>query len=386
MKNYSSTEPLYLDHNSTTPVDALVLEQMLPWFSRHFGNASSSLHAFGWRAAEVVKIAREQTAALIGAEPGEIYFTSGATESLNLAIKGLFETSAAERRQILSYPTEHRAVLDTLRYLEKKGAEIIMAGVNEQGLPDTEALRNATGRQTLAVVAMLANNETGVLFPAGEIGAIAREAGAVYICDATQACGKVHVNVQEIQADLLALSAHKFYGPKGIGALFVRRKNPRIRLNPQVHGGGHENGIRSGTLNVPGIVGLGAAAELAAKGPGRYLSVQAERNALENFLLQSGAVVNGSGAHVLPNTINFRFPGLDAARLIAALPELALSNGSACSSASGEPSHVLLAMGLDPEACRQSIRISLGRDANIVETKYISGKISDALRKLSMQG
>ncbi|MBX7201588.1 MAG: cysteine desulfurase [Bacteroidia bacterium] len=379
---YNSAAPLYLDYNATTPVAPLVLEQMLPWFSQHFGNASSSLHAYGWRAAEAVKIAREQTAALIGAEPDEIYFCSGATEALNLAIKGLFELGGSQRKQIISFKTEHKAVLDTLQYLQKKGADVIYLPLDENGLPDIESIKATCNEHTLAIVAMLANNETGVIMPVNEYAEIASASGAVLICDATQACGKIQVNLLHSGLALLAMSAHKFYGPKGCGALYVRRKNPRIRIIPQLHGGGHENGMRSGTLNVPGIVGMGAAAVLANTTFEKYTAVASERNSLEYHLQQLGAQVNGQKASRLPNTLNFRFPGIDAARLIGLLPELALATGSACSSANSEPSHVLRAMGLSTDACRESIRISLGKYASSEETQYISTKFSDALQKI----
>jgi cysteine desulfurase len=382
MKNYNSAEPMYLDYNATTPVDEQVLEQMLPWYGRHFGNASSKLHAYGWRASEAVKLARAQTAAMINAEEGEIYFTSGATEALNLAIKGLYETAGNQRRQFIALGTEHKAVLDTLQYLEKKGAEVRILHADEQGMPDLDALINLAGEQTLGIIAMHANNETGLINPVSTIAATAHAAGAVFICDATQACGKIPVNVQEIGADLLALSAHKFYGPKGIGALFVRRKNPRIRLIPQIHGGGHENGLRSGTLNVPGIVGLGAAACLSDSFIAKYEAVDAQRRRLEIILQELGAIIHASKSTRLPNTINCRFAGIEAAKLIGALPDLALSTGSACSSATAEASHVLLSMGLSIESCRESIRISLGRDTGENETLYISEKFSNALRKL----
>jgi len=382
MRKYTSTQPLYLDYNATSPVDPRVFSRMTPWFTEHFGNPSSSLHAYGWRAAEAVKLAREQTASLIGAELQEVYFTSGATEALNLAIKGIYESSGSARKQFISFRTEHKAVLDSLGYLEKKGVDVLYLDVDADGMPDINMLKSSVGPQTLAVVAMLANNETGLISPITEIAEITHAAGAVLICDATQACGKIPVQVNEIGADLLALSAHKMYGPKGTGALFIRRKNPRIRLLAQIHGGGHENGIRSGTLNVPGIVGLGAAAELATEWIAAYNQVQRVKLGLEQKLEQLGARIQARNAPRLPNTLNFRFPGIDSARLIAALPELALSTGSACSSSLNEPSHVLRAMGLSTESCRESVRISLGKNADLEETQYISEKFLNALEKL----
>lgn len=382
MRKYTSTQPLYLDYNATCPVDPRVFSQMSPWFTEHFGNPSSSLHAYGWRASEAVKLAREQTASLIGSELQEVYFTSGATEALNLAIKGIYESSGSARKQFISFRTEHKAVLDSLGYLEKKGVDVLYLDVDADGMPDINMLKSSVGPQTLAVVAMLANNETGLISPITEIAEITHAAGAVLICDATQACGKIPVQVNEIGADLLTLSAHKMYGPKGTGALFIRRKNPRIRLLAQIHGGGHENGIRSGTLNVPGIVGLGAAAELATEWIAAYNQVQRVKLGLEQKLEQLGARIQARNAPRLPNTINLRFPGIDSARLITALPELALSTGSACSSSLNEPSHVLRAMGLSTESCRESIRISLGKEANLEETQYISEKFLNALEKL----
>jgi cysteine desulfurase len=352
---------IYLDNNATTPVHPQVLEKMLPYFSEKFGNASSKLHQFGWQAESAVELAREQTANLINAEPQEIIFTSGATESINLAIQGVAQTYQAKGKHIIAFSTEHKAVLDTLTFLGDVGFEIDLISVNREGMPDLVQLQEAIRQDTILVCAMLANNETGVILPISEIAQIVHQKNSLLLCDATQACGKIVVDVHALGADLLALSAHKFYGPKGVGALYIRRKNPRVKLLPMLHGGQHESGIRSGTLNVPGIVGLGAAAELFSNDPDRFTNhCLPLRDGIEKSLSDAGCKVTAQTSKRLSNTIHVALPGIKADRIIAKLPELAFSTGSACSSALAEPSHVLVAMRFSLPECYSSIRLSLG--------------------------
>jgi cysteine desulfurase len=372
--------PVYLDYNATTPVDNRVLEAMLPYFSIQFGNPASKTHPYGWAADEAVTIAREQTAALIGTTADQIVFTSGATEALNLAILGVAEAYAGKGKQIVTLATEHKAVLDTLSYLERKGFEIIRIQVDRNGQPDIHDIRKAVTSNTILVAAMLANNETGVIMPVQEIAEVTHAAGSIFLCDATQACGKIQVDVDKLGIDLLALSAHKLYGPKGSGALFVRRKNPRVSIIPQLHGGGHEAGRRSGTLNVPGIVGLGKAAEIALnESKEDSLRIQALKNRLEEALIKNHhAIITAEFANKLCNTVHFRIPGIKADRLISALPDLAFSTGSACSSALPEPSPVLKAMGFSEKEAYEAIRISLGKfttieDVEVVISRFYSG-------------
>lgn len=377
--------PIYLDYNATTPVDARVLEAMLPYFTGKFGNAASRSHAFGWTAEEAVKMAREQVAALIGAVPEEIIFTSGATEACNLALKGVFEAYAAKGNHIITCTTEHKAVLDTCRHLEKMGAQVTYLPVNTDGLIDLDELENAITEQTLLIAIMYANNETGILQPISEIGALAKKHGVLFCSDATQALGKIPVDVQQDGIDLMAFSAHKMYGPKGVGALYVRRRNPRVRLTAQMDGGGHERGMRSGTLNVPGIVGLGQAATIAkeemAEDAARLESLRAR---LEQALLALGGVsVNGQGARRLAHVSNLSFSGVESEALMLYLAkDMALSSGSACTSATLAPSHVLKAMGLSDEAAFSSLRFSLGRFTTEPEINYAIEKISTSVAAL----
>lgn len=378
---------VYLDHNATTPVDPSVLEVMLPYFSHDFGNAASHTHAWGLKASRAVEKAREQVAALVGAEPQEIVFTSGATEAINLAIKGVCEIYAQKGRHIVTLQTEHKAVLDCCAYLEKTGAEVTYLPVGRDGLPDLAQLERAIRPDTVLVAVMRANNETGVLQPVDAIARIVHEKKSLFLCDATQAAGKIRVDVNEDGADLLCLSAHKFYGPKGTGALYVRRRNPRVSLAPLIHGGGHERGLRSGTLNVPGIVGMGAAAVLAAENAwtiGEHLSKL--RTWLEQHLLDLGGVyINGSTRHRLPNTSNLCFTGVRADQLITRLPQLALSAGSACTSALREPSHVLLAMGIPQADIHASLRFSLGKDNTEEQMKEVLAAVVAAVNHLRAQ-
>ena len=356
--------PIYFDYNATTPCDSRVVDEMLPYFTRHFGNAASRTHAYGWLGEEAVSIGRERVARLISSDPTEIIFTSGATEAVNLALRGVYETCQAKGKHIITFQTEHKAVLDTCGYLEKQGATVTYLPVQSNGSPDLSLLENAIQPDTILIAAMYANNETGVLFPVKEIAAIAKKAAALFFSDATQAVGKVPVDVLKDDIDLLALSGHKIYGPKGVGALYVRRKNPRVKLSPILFGGGHEKGLRSGTLNVPGIVGLGKACEirrLEMEQDG--LRIQQLRDQLLNGLLDLGCTnLNADKDHLLPQVANVSFDIPAAAQLIGQLSKyMAVSSGSACTSASAEPSHVLKAMGLKDELAIGSIRFSLGR-------------------------
>lgn len=359
---------IYLDYNATTPVNPMVLEKMLPFFSTNFGNASS-IHSAGWQAAEAVKIARENIGAALQTETDEIYFTSGATESINLAIRGISEAYVTKGKHIISYPTEHRAVLDTLEDLQLKGMDITLLPVDGNGLPDLNQLENALREDTILVIAMLANNETGVIFPIQQMVEIAHQKGAIFFCDATQAFGKIPVSVKDLKVDALAISAHKIYGPKGVGALYLKRKNPRVTVIPQLTGGGHEKGKRSGTLNVSGIVGLGEVALLSETFTNCYKKqVLPLRDYFEKEIQSwNGITIHSLEANRLPNTSNFRIKGKKADLLLASIPKLACSTGSACSAALPEPSHVLKAMGITEEEAYSAIRISLGIDTTKAE-------------------
>lgn len=355
---------IYLDYNATTPVDQKVLEAMLPYFAEVFGNAASKTHPHGWKAAAAVDLARKQVADLIGCEDNEIIFTSGSTESCNLAIKGVFEKYQSKGRHIITVATEHKAVLDTCAALEKKGAEVTYLPVSPEGVIDPDELKRYISDKTILVCVMLANNETGVIQPLKEMAEIAHAHNVVVFCDATQAAGKMHIDVNELGVDLLCISAHKFYGPKGVGALFVRRKSPRVVLQAQIDGGGHEKGLRSGTLNVPGIVGLGKACEIAkAEMWDNNSQISALRAKLEHYLLDiSGVRINGSTKHRLYNTSNICFTGIKADSIITKInTKICVSSGSACTSALAQPSHVLKAMGLSDEDSYSSIRFSLGK-------------------------
>lgn len=354
---------IYLDYNATSPVDKRVLDTMLPYFSEKFGNASSKTHAFGWVADDAVKTARKQVADLINCLDQEIVFTSGATEAVNLAIKGVWKNYQIKGKRIITVKTEHKAVLDTCAHLEKKGADVFYLSVNRDGLIDLDELKQTINDQTILVAVMYANNETGVIQPIKEIADITHQYGAFFFCDATQAVGKIEIDVQNEGIDLLCMSAHKMYGPKGIGALYVRRKDPRVTLFPQMDGGGHERGLRSGTLNVTGIVGLGKACEIAneemSADSNRILAL---RNNLEHALSTiDGTFVNGNTEERLYNTTNICFSGHRSETLIRQLPRIAVAMGSACTSALAEPSHVLKAMGLSDNDSYSSIRFSLGK-------------------------
>ncbi|WP_367112865.1 IscS subfamily cysteine desulfurase [uncultured Chitinophaga sp.] len=377
--------PVYLDYNATTPCDPQVVETMLPYFTQHFGNAASRSHSLGLYAEAAVDLGREQLAKLIGAETQEVYFTSGATEANNLALKGAFESYAAKGNHIITAVTEHKAVLDTCLHLEKRGAVITYLPVNHEGLIDLAALEAAITPNTILISIMYANNETGVLQPIPAISAIARKHGVIFMSDATQAVGKLPVNVNTDGIDILACSAHKLYGPKGIGAIYLRRKSPRVKLTAQIDGGGHERGVRSGTLNVPAIAGFGKACELA----GEFMPAESQRLATLRDQLQTallripGTSVNGSITQRLPNVTNISFEQVEGeALMMAADKSIALSSGSACTSASRAPSYVLKAMGLSDELARGSIRFSLGRFTTAEEIDYTITTITAAVQKL----
>lgn len=360
---------IYLDNNATTPIDKSVLDAMMPFLTNEFANANST-HQFGVNAYEAVKSARVQVSQLIGAEPHEIVFTSGSTEAINLAIKGVAENYQLKGKHIVTVSTEHSAVLDTCQYLVSKGFEVTYLSVKPDGLIDIEGLKAVLRDDTILVSAMLANNETGVLQPIKEIAELSHNVGALFMSDATQAVGKIPVNVDELGVDLLCLSGHKLYAPKGVGALYVRQRMNRVKIPALLHGGGHEKGLRSGTLNVPGIVALGAACALAQNEMSKNaVSIGALRDYLETELLKiDGTSVNGNTENRLYSTSNILFSGVDSDAVIMGLgnpendlPLIAVSNGSACTSASIEPSHVLTAMGLDETAAFSSIRFSVGK-------------------------
>lgn len=371
--------PVYLDYNATTPCDARVVEAILPYFTQHFGNAASKTHSFGWQAEEAVEYAREQIANLISAETKEIVFTSGATEADNLALKGVFETYRSKGNHIITSNIEHKAVLDTCKHLEKLGAEITYLPVNSEGLITAEQVAAAMQPNTILIAIMYANNEIGTIMPIREIGAVARKHNVLFFTDATQAVGKIPVNVNDDNIDLMSFSSHKIYGPKGVGALYVRRKNPRVKLAAQIDGGGHERGTRSGTLNVPGIVGFGKACEICRDEMEKESKrISSLRNKLENALLELNNVyVNGSKLHRLPNVTNLSFKKVEGQALMMSINKnIAVSSGSACTSASLEPSYVLKALGLNDELAHSSIRFSLGRFTTEEEINYTIEQVS----------
>lgn len=376
--------PIYLDNNATTPMDPRVLEAMMPYFTTKFGNAASRSHQFGWDAEEAVDYAREQIATLINANPKEIIFTSGATESDNLALKGVFEMYSAKGKHIITLNTEHKAVLDACKHLEKLGAEVTYLSVNEEGLLNLADLEAAMRPDTILVSVMYANNEIGVIQPIKEIAAIAHKFGALFMTDATQAVGKIPVDVMADGIDLMAFSGHKMYGPKGVGALYVRRKNPRVKVTAQMDGGGHERGMRSGTLNVPGIVGLGMACELCRKEmESDSIRIKALRDKLETELLKiEEAYLNGSKEHRLPHVANISFKYVEGEGLMMGVKDLAVSSGSACTSASLEPSYVLKNLGLDDELAHSSLRFGLSRFTTEEEIDYAINHVKVAVEKL----
>ena len=376
--------PVYLDNNATTPLDPRVLEAMMPYLTSKFGNAASRSHAFGWVAEEGADYAREQVAKLIGCTDKEIIFTSGATEADNLAIKGVYEMYQAKGNHIITAVTEHKAVLDTCKHLEKLGARVTYLDVKEDGLIDLDELKAAMTDQTILVCIMYGNNEIGVIQPIREIADIAHAYGALLMSDATQVVGKIPVDVDTDGIDLMAFTAHKMYGPKGVGALYVRRKNPRVKLTAQMDGGGHERGMRSGTLNVPGIVGFGKACELCRlEMAGESIRLAALRDKLENELMvMEESYVNGNILHRLPHTTNISFKFVESEGLMMALKGLAVSSGSACTSASIEPSHVLQSLGLPDNLANSSIRFGLGRFTTAEEIDYAVESIIKAVQQL----
>ena len=377
--------PVYLDYHATTPVDPRVLDAMLPYFSDEFGNPASRQHAYGWAALDAVDRARSQVAALINASPGEIVFTSGATESNNLAIKGCVQALKARGNHVITAATEHKSVLDSCKRLQQDGCEVTILGVDADGFVDLETLRSAITDRTVLVSVMAANNEIGVLQPLAEIAAIAHERGALLHTDAAQAAGKVPLDVAAADIDLLSLTAHKCYGPKGSGALFVRRRRPRLQLACLIDGGGHENGLRSGTLNVPGIVGLGAAAEIcrlemSSEGP----RLAALRDRLLEGLRRNleGVRLNGPATRRLPHNLHVSFEDIEGEALLMALGDLAVSTGSACSSGSQAPSHVLQAIGAVGDRAGASIRFGLGRRTTEADIDFAIDRVTTVVRSL----
>jgi cysteine desulfurase len=376
---------IYMDNHSTTRVDPRVLEAMLPFFTTEFGNAASKSHAFGWRAEEAVTRARTQVAKAIHADPKEILFTSGATESDNLALFGALAAGRERGDHLITGATEHPAVLDTARRLVSQGAHVTVLPVDRHGRVDPDDVRRAITPRTLLVSLMFANNEVGTLHPVRETGAICKERGVLFHTDAAQAVGKVPVDVQDLGIDLLSISAHKIHGPKGIGALYVRRKNPRVILEPMIHGGGHERGLRSGTLNVPGAVALGVALEIAAAElPAESPRLRALRDRLHRGILArlDDVRLNGHPEERLPNNLNLSFPFVEGEALMMALDDVAVSSGSACSSARKEPSHVLRAMGVSDDLVVTSIRFGLGRFNTEAEVDQVVERVAAAVARL----
>jgi cysteine desulfurase len=380
------TFPLYLDYHATTPVDPRVLEAMLPFFTRQFGNAASRSHRFGWDAEKAVERGRQQVAALVGASASEIVFTSGASESNNLAIKGaVAATRETGRRHIITTAIEHRSVLDSCRRLEREGCRVTVLPVGPDGRVAPAAVRDALAPDTALVSVMAANNEVGTIQPLAEIGAIAREHGVLFHTDAAQAVGKVPLDVRACHVDLLSCTAHKMYGPKGVGALYVRKGAPRVRLEPLVDGGGHERGLRSGTLNVPGIVGFGRAAEVnAAEMPAESGRLAAMRNRLYDGLRARlpGVGLNGPVDDRLPHNLNVHFQGVEGESILMAIDDIALSSGSACASGTVEPSYVLKACGVPDALALASVRFGLGRFTSDEEIDYAIAKVATVIADL----
>ena len=377
--------PIYLDYQATTPLDPRVLEAMMPYLTSEFGNAASRSHPFGWKAEEAVEKARNEIGALIGASGKEIVFTSGSTESINLALKGVAEMYADKGRHVITSLAEHKAVLDTCKHLEKQGLEVTYLEPTKTGGVTLEMVQKALRPDTILVALMWANNEVGTLNPVREIGALCHEKGVLFFTDATQAVGKVPVDVEADHVDLLCLSGHKIYGPKGVGCLYVRRKSPRVRLVAQIDGGGHERGMRSGTLNVPGIVGLGKACELARvdfeKDKAHSLEL---RDSFEKriFAELDHVALNGDREQRLPGNSNLSFSYVEGESLIMGIKDLAVSSGSACTSASLEPSHVLRSMKVGDELAHSSIRFGFGRFTKAEEVDFAVGEVVRAVRRL----
>jgi cysteine desulfurase len=384
LKMQKTLPVIYFDNNATTPIDKKVLDAMFPFLTGNFANPSSA-HNFGIQVNQAINKARLQIADLIGANQSEIVFTSGSTEAINIALKGIAKSNSNRGNHIITVTTEHLAVLDTCKYLEEEGFEVTYLSVNSKGLVDLGELKDALRPDTILVSVMYVNNETGVIQPIREIAALAHDSGSLFMTDATQAVGKVDIDVDTLGIDLLCLSAHKIYGPKGVGALYVRNRYNKVKLPTYLHGGGHEQGIRSGTLNSAGIVALGKACEICAQQMNEDAKrIGAMRDELETSLLAiQGAYVNGSREHRLYNVTNICFPGLDADILIGKLGDIAVSNGSACTSAIIEPSHVLLAMGLNDKSAFSSIRFSLGRFNTDEEVQKVITAVTNEVKLLS---
>jgi len=377
--------PIYMDYHATTPVDPRVLEAMMPYFNDKFGNAASRNHPFGWEAEDAVEAARKQVASLIGANAKEVIFTSGATESNNLAIKGVAEMYREKGNHVITCVTEHKAVIDTCKKLEKQGLRVTYLPVQKDGRIDLDELRASITDKTILITIMTANNEIGVLQPIAEIGAIAKEKGILFHTDGVQAVGKVPFDVSALKVDLVSISAHKIYGPKGVGALYVRRRNPRVLLAEQINGGGHERGMRSGTLNVTGIVGLGKAAELCQqemeKDTARLRRLRDRLNEKLHDNLDE-IYINGSMEHRLPHNLNISFAYVEGESLLMGINDVAVSSGSACTSASLEPSYVLKALGAGDDLAHSSIRFGLGRWTTDEEVDYVVDKLTKVVRRL----
>jgi cysteine desulfurase len=377
--------PIYMDNHATTPVDPRVLEAMLPYFTEKFGNAASRNHSFGWAGEEAVESARQQVASLINATAKEIIFTSGATESDNLMIKGVAEMYREKGNHIITQAIEHKAVLDTCKRLEKEGYEVTYLPVQKDGRVDPEDVRKAIKPTTILISIMYANNEIGSINPIAEIGKIAKEHGIIFATDGVQAIGKIPVDVQKDNIDLLAISAHKLYGPKGVGALYVRRRNPRVQLSAIIDGGGHERGMRSGTLNVPGIVGLGKACEIAQKEmveESKRLSGLRDRLKTKLEAKLDETFINGSLEYRLPHNLNMSFAYVEGESLLMGINDIAVSSGSACTSATLEPSYVLKALGVGEDLAHTSIRFGLGRFTTEEEVDYVVDKMVQVVTKL----
>jgi len=377
--------PIFMDNHSTTPVDPRVLEAMLPYFIEKFGNAASRNHQFGWEAEEAVEHARKQIAKLINCDAKELVFTSGATESDNLALKGVVEMYKEKGDHVITCMTEHRAVLDACKSLEKRGIKVTYLPVAKDGLVSPDDVRKAMTDKTILISIMMANNEIGAIHPVAEIGKIAKEKGILFHCDATQAVGKIPVDVEALKVDLMSFTAHKIYGPKGVGALYVRKKGPRVRLVPQIDGGGHERGMRSGTLPVPLIVGFGKACELCEQEmPTESKRIAALRNRLQDQIMENldECYLNGHPTQRLPHNLNISFAYVEGEALLMGVKEIALSSGSACTSATLEPSYVLRALGVGSDLAHSSIRFGLGRFTTEEEVDYTAKRMVEAVRRL----
>jgi cysteine desulfurase len=377
--------PIYMDNHATTPLDPRVLETMLPYFNERFGNAASRSHSFGWEADQAVETARSQVAKLIGAATNEIVFTSGATESDNLAIKGIAESYREKGNHIITVVTEHKAVLDSCKHLEKYGYRVTHLPVQKDGLIDLQQLVDAIGEKTILVTVMAANNEIGVLQPIAEIGKICHERGVIFHTDAAQAVAKTPIDVNKLNIDLMSIAGHKIYGPKGVGALFVRHKDPEVQLAALIDGGGHEHGMRSGTLNVPGIVGLGQACAIASEElPKEACHLAGLRNRLRDKITAAidNVYINGSMEQRLPGNLNVSFGGVEGESLMLGLDGIAVSSGSACTSANVDPSYVLKALGCNDDLAASSIRFGLGRFTTEAEVDYVADRVIQTVRQL----